>query len=89
VSISGLAFRASEAATREWVRIVPVDRLLTETDAPWLVMPGAPDQERNEPATVAYTLRWVAEQRGEEIAELAPRLVANYDRIFPRSAPRG
>jgi len=89
VSISGLAFRASEAATRDWVRIVPVDRLLTETDAPWLVMPGAPDQERNEPANVAYTLRWVAEQRGEEIAELAPRLVANYDRIFPRSAPRG
>ena len=36
VSISGLAFRASEAATRDWVRTVPIDRLLTETDAPWL-----------------------------------------------------
>jgi len=89
VSISGLAFRPIEAATATWVRSVPIDRLLTETDAPWLVMPGAPDQGRNEPANVAFTLAWVAAQRGVSAEELAPQLVANYDRIFPRAAARG
>lgn len=83
VSISGLAFRSEEGATAEWVRAVPGERLLTETDAPWLVMPGAPDQRRNEPANVRLTLEWVATRRGEDQAALAAQIVANFDRIFP------
>ena len=59
ISISGLAFRPEEAATGDWVRGVPADRLLTETDAPWLVIPGAPDSRRNEPANVRLTLSWL------------------------------
>jgi TatD DNase family protein len=86
VSISGLAFRPEESATREWVRLVPRDRLLTETDAPWLTMPGAPDPRRNEPANVALTLDWVAAQRGEGADELGEVIAQNFDRIFPRSA---
>lgn len=89
VSISGLAFRPVEAATAAWVRDVPRDRLLTETDAPWLVMPGAPDPGRNEPANVALTLAWAADRRGEPVGELAAAIVGNYDRIFPRPAQRG
>lgn len=84
VSISGLAFRPEEAATGEWVRLIPRDRLLTETDAPWLTMPGAPDPRRNEPANVALTLAWVAERRGEPLEPLARTIAENYDRIFPR-----
>lgn len=86
VSISGLAFRPEESATGEWVRLIPRDRLLTETDAPWLTMPGAPDQRRNEPANVALTLAWVAERRGEPVEPLALAIAENYDRIFPRAA---
>lgn len=86
VSISGLAFRPEEAATASWVRAVPSERLLTETDAPWLVMPGAPDARRNEPANVALTLAWVAERRNEPVAVLGATIAANYDRIFPRSS---
>jgi TatD DNase family protein len=86
VSISGLAFRPEESATGEWVRFIPQDRLLTETDAPWLTMPGAPDPRRNEPANVALTLAWVAERRGEALEPFARTIAENFDRIFPRGA---
>ena len=62
---------------------MPADRLLTETDAPWLVMPGAPDPRRNEPANVRLTLEWLAERRRDDPAELAAQLVRNFDRMFP------
>ena len=84
VSISGLAFRPEESATGEWVRTIPSDRLLTETDAPWLTMPGAPDPRRNEPANVALTLAWIAERRGAAVEPLARTIAENFDRIFPR-----
>ena len=89
ISISGLAFRPEEAATGDWVRGVPADRLLTETDAPWLVMPGAPDSRRNEPANVRLTLSWLAERRRDEPTQLAAQLVQNFDRIFPPSGDLG
>jgi TatD DNase family protein len=79
-----LAFRPEESATGEWVRLIPRDRLLTETDAPWLTMPGAPDPRRNEPANVGLTLAWIAERRGEPVEPLARAIAENYDRIFPR-----
>lgn len=85
VSISGLAFRPEESATGEWVTLIPRERLLTETDAPWLTMPGAPDPRRNEPANVALTLAWIGERRGEPVEPLALAIAENYDRIFPRA----
>ncbi len=88
VSLSGLVFRPEERATADWVRSIPLDRLLTETDAPWLTMPGAPDPSRNEPANVALTLAWIAARRGEAVDELAAAISATYDRAFPRLRPR-
>ncbi len=88
ISLSGLVFRPEERATASWVRSVPADRLLTETDAPWLAMPGAPDSSRNEPTNVALTLAWVAAQRGEEPDALAATISATYDRALPRQRPR-
>jgi hypothetical protein len=63
ISISGLCFRKGEEATAESVRLVPADRLLVETDAPYLSAPGAP-RRRNEPAWVRVTAAWVADQGG-------------------------
>lgn len=88
ISISGLVFRPEERATAEWIRLIPAHRLLTETDAPWLTMPGAPDLNRNEPANVALTLAWVAERRGEAVNDLAATISATYDLAFPRRRPR-
>jgi TatD DNase family protein len=88
VSVSGLAFRRGEEATAESVRLVPADRILVETDAPYLSPPGAP-RRRNEPGWVRVTARWVAERRGEDPDELGERLVANHDRTFARRQPPG
>jgi len=81
VSISGLAFRAGEEPTAEVVRLVPAERLLVETDSPYLSPPGAP-RRRNEPRWVEITARWVAEQRGIEPDVLGDQLVAAYDHVF-------
>jgi TatD DNase family protein len=86
VSFSGLVFRRGEEASAEVAPIVPADRLLVETDAPFLSPPGAP-RSRNEPAFVGITAGWIAERRGIEPEELGEGLVAAYDATFPR--PRG
>jgi TatD DNase family protein len=83
VGVSGLAFRRGEEATAESVRRVPAERLLVETDAPYLSPPGAP-RRRNEPRYVETTARWLAEQRGEDVDALGDMLVAAYDATFPR-----
>lgn len=78
ISFSGLVFRAGEGESGEAARLAPADRLLVETDSPYLSGPGAP--RRNEPAWVGTAARWLADQRGATVMELD--LVANYDRIF-------
>jgi TatD DNase family protein len=85
VSISGLAFRAGEEATAEIVPLVPADRLLVETDSPFLSPPGAP-RGRNEPEWVRITADWVAARRGVAPADLGPGLVAAYDAFVARPA---
>jgi len=87
ISISGLAFRAGEESTAEVAALVPLDRLLIETDSPYLSPPGAP-RRRNEPEWVRLTADWVAARRGIPIVELGDALVAAYDRTFPGSAAK-
>lgn len=90
ISISGLAFRRGEEATAAVVPAVPADRLLVETDCPYLAPPGAP-RRRNAPEWVRITAGWVAEVRGITPEALGDDLVAAYDRTFRRdpSSPRG
>lgn len=82
ISFSGLVFRAGEEASAEVARLAPPDRVLVETDAPFLSPPGAP-RRRNEPEWVAVTARWLAEQRDEDPDALGEQLVENYDRLLP------
>ena len=84
VSFSGLVFRAGEEPSAAVARLVPADRLLVETDSPYLSPPGAA-RRRNEPSWVALTAHWLAEQRGQDPVTIGDQLVANYDRIFRRS----
>jgi TatD DNase family protein len=83
ISISGLAFRAGEEATADVAALVPPDRLLVETDSPFLSAPGAP-RRRNEPEWVRITAAWVAERRGKGQSQLGEDLLAAYDRAFVR-----
>jgi TatD DNase family protein len=85
ISFSGLVFRRGEEASSDVVRLVPPDRLLVETDAPYLSPPGAP-RRRNEPGWVRVTAAWVAEQRAEDPFRLGDALVAAYDAIFRGSS---
>lgn len=80
ISFSGLAFRRGEEASAMVAQLVPPDRLLVETDSPYLSPPGAP-RRRNEPRWVALTARWLAERRGVEMRELGSGLVGAFDRF--------
>ncbi|HUG30348.1 MAG TPA: TatD family hydrolase [Candidatus Limnocylindria bacterium] len=85
ISISGLAFRAGEEATADVVPLVPADRLLVETDSPFLSPPGGP-RGRNEPEWVRITAAWVGERRGVNPDELGDSLIGAYDRFVGRRA---
>ena len=85
--LSGLVFRRGEEPSSDAVAVVPAERLLVETDSPFLSPPGGP-RGRNEPAWVAVTARWAAERRGEAEDTVGHRLVDAYDGTFPRVAPR-
>jgi TatD DNase family protein len=84
ISFSGLVFRAGEEASEQVGRLVPADRLLIETDSPYLSPPGA-SKRRNEPRWVALTAAWLAQQRGTDADSLGEMLVANHDRAFGRT----
>ena len=72
----GSAQDLAEAATR-----VPDERLLVETDAPYL-SPQPVRKERNQPAFVAHTARFVAEQRGIEYEQLEALVERNAAALF-------
>ncbi len=82
VSFSGLVFRRGEEASAEAVAIVPAERLLIETDSPFLAPPGAP-RSRNQPEWVRVTGAWAAEHRGTTPDAMGPALIDAYDRTFP------
>jgi TatD DNase family protein len=84
VSFSGLVFRAGEEASASVARLVPRERLLVETDAPFLSPPGAP-RKRNEPEWVRVTAAWLAEERGEPPDVVGDGLVAAYDFVLGRA----
>lgn len=81
ISFSGLVFRAGEESSAQVAQLVPDDRLLVETDSPYLSPPGAP-KRRNEPRWVSVTAAWLAQQRGVDPDQLGETLIANYDRVF-------
>ncbi len=60
---------------------VPADRLLVETDAPYLT-PQPERKHRNQPAFVTHTAQFVAEQRDLTYAELDTLVTANAERVF-------
>ena len=66
----------ADAATR-----VPLDRMLVETDAPYLT-PQTQRKHRNQPAFVVHTARFVAERRGIAYEELEAAVEANAARLF-------
>jgi len=84
ISISGIVtFKAAEAL-RTTVRDIPLDRLLVETDAPYLA-PVPKRGKTNEPAFVAHTAAKVAELKGVGVAELEAATTDNFFRLFAKA----
>lgn len=87
ISISGIVTFRNAEDLRAIVRDVPLDRLLVETDAPYLA-PVPYRGKRNEPAFVTATAAAVAALKGIEAEELAAVTTANFFRLFAKaSAP--
>ena len=85
VSFSGILTFPKSSLLRDIARDLPADRLLVETDAPYLA-PVPFRGNRNEPAWVAHTARVLAETRGMTEAALADLTTANFRRLFRKAA---
>ncbi|MCB9897236.1 MAG: TatD family hydrolase [Planctomycetes bacterium] len=81
VGLGGLVTFKPRADLRELARRVPRERLLLETDAPWLA-PVPHRGRRNEPAFVAHVAEVLATVRGEELEGLAERCSRNAAALF-------
>jgi TatD DNase family protein len=81
VSFSGIVTFPKAESIREAAKLVPDDRLLVETDSPYLA-PAPFRGKRNEPAHVARVVEAVAAVRGAAPAQVAERTSLNFDALF-------
>ncbi|MFN4203338.1 MAG: TatD family hydrolase [Tabrizicola sp.] len=84
LSISGIAAFPKSQDLRDIFARAPLDRLILETDSPYLAPPPFRGK-RNEPAYVAHTARALAPVFGLSLTEFAAITTANFDRLFPRA----
>ena len=85
VSFSGILTFPKSEEIRAIARDIPADRLLVETDAPYLA-PVPNRGRRNEPAWVAHTAGVLAQVRGMDPEALADLTTANFHRLFRKAA---
>ncbi|WP_024539372.1 TatD family hydrolase [Comamonas badia] len=81
ISFSGIVTFKKSQDLREVAAFVPIDRMLIETDSPYLApvpMRGKP----NSPAYVPYVAQQVAQVRGVDITEIAQATSRNFERLF-------
>jgi TatD DNase family protein len=81
ISFSGIVTFKNAGALRETARLIPDDRLLIETDGPYLT-PEPHRGRRNEPAYVALTFATLVKLRDADPATLAARIMANAASLF-------
>lgn len=85
VSFSGILTFKSGAPLREIAASLPADRVLVETDAPYLA-PNSRRGKRNEPSYVVETAHILAQARGVSFDEIAALTTQNFFRLFSRAS---
>lgn len=86
MSFSGILTFKNAEEIRDVARFVPADRILVETDAPYLA-PVPHRGHANEPAFVRNTAEKLAEIRGNSLEVLAEQTTANFFRLFSKAKP--
>ena len=81
LAFGGVTTYSKASEVREAARITPAERLLLETDSPYLA-PVPHRGKRNEPAFVAHIAQLIANLRGLPVEELARDTTANFERVF-------
>ena len=84
VSFSGIATFPKCDEIRGVARELPIDRILVETDAPYLA-PVPQRGKRNQPAFVAHTARRIAQERGLETEAFIEQTTHNFQRLFRKA----
>jgi len=82
ISFSGIVTFKSAEQVQEVARKTPIDRILVETDAPYLA-PVPLRGKTNEPAYVRHTAQFVADLKGVPLDELAHQTTNNFFELFP------
>ncbi|MGC6511402.1 MAG: TatD family hydrolase [Parvibaculales bacterium] len=88
ISISGIATFKSAQNLRDVIKTVPLNRLLVETDAPWLA-PTPHRGKRNEPSFVKHTAALVAEVKGVSYEEIERQTTQNFFTLFSKAKTFG
>ncbi len=82
ISLTGVVTFKNAETTREVAKYVPLDRLMIETDAPYLSPEPMRKQKVNEPALLIHTARFIAGLRGMELAKFAEAVTATTTQFF-------
>jgi TatD DNase family protein len=84
ISVSGIATFKKSDVLRSTLKEVPLNRLLVETDAPYLA-PQPTRGKRNEPAYIVHTAAMLAELKGVSSADMAQITTDNFFRLFAKA----
>lgn len=83
ISFSGIITFKKADDIREAVKYAPLDRILVETDAPWLA-PMPHRGKRNEPSFVVLTAQMIAQLKNISVEEVAEKTTENFFRLFSK-----